>query len=249
MYSLDALLAILKSILPQVLSQGDANSQFWNELASIFEDFLFNDIPEGVELPMEKSSEYETHDIKLVEMIKRDILPTSTRAPKDFLEKLTAVLNRGSIHSIADHYEDSAVSARVPFRERFARSCFEALLQFSFLHSQDSNIDPTSQLALNALLERCKEVLAKFVHEERLSGQCPLPRSRMNEVSLVLKSVSVLISSLKEAQKSSAKVDKSIWKQVVLLYPALVQCVTCLSMEVRFALKEVLSQFSELIKP
>ena len=38
-------------------------------------------------------------------MIKRDILPTSTRAPKDFLEKLTAVLNRGSIHSIADHYE------------------------------------------------------------------------------------------------------------------------------------------------
>eukprot|EP00731_Ephydatia_muelleri_P000646 Em0001g646a len=218
MYSLDALLAILKSILPQVLSQGDANSQFWNELASIFEDFLFNDIPEGVELPMEKSSEYETHDIKLVEMIKRDILPTSTRAPKDFLEKLTAVLNRGSIHSIADHYEDSAVSARVPFRERFARSCFEALLQFSFLHSQDSNIDPTSQLALNALLERCKEVLAKFVHEERLSGQCPLPRSRMNEVSLVLKSVSVLISSLKEAQKSSTKVDKSIWKQVVLLF-------------------------------
>ena len=36
--------------------------------------------------------------------------------------------------------------------------------------------DPTSQLALNALLERCKEVLTKFVHEERLSGQCPLPR-------------------------------------------------------------------------
>eukprot|EP00731_Ephydatia_muelleri_P000653 Em0001g653a len=107
----------------------------------------------------------------------------------------------------------------------------------------------STELALNALLERCKEVLAKFVHEERLSGQCPLPRSRMNEVSLVLKSVSVLISSLKEAQKSSAKVDKSIWKQVVLLYPALVQCVTCLSMEVRVALKEVLSQFSELIKP
>ena len=43
--------------------------------------------------------------VQLVEMIKRDILPTSTRAPKDFLEKLTAVLNRGSIHSIADHYE------------------------------------------------------------------------------------------------------------------------------------------------
>ena len=25
-------------------TSGDANSQFWNELASIFEDFLFNDM-------------------------------------------------------------------------------------------------------------------------------------------------------------------------------------------------------------
>ena len=46
---------------------------------------------------------------QLVEMIKSDILPTSTRAPKDFLEKLTAILNRGSIHSIADHYEGLAI--------------------------------------------------------------------------------------------------------------------------------------------
>ena len=29
------------------------------------------------------------------------------------------------------------ILARVPFREKFARSRFEALLQFSFLHSQD----------------------------------------------------------------------------------------------------------------
>ena len=37
-------------------------------------------------------------------------------------------------------HTDAAVSTRVPFRERFARSCFEAFLKFSFLHSQDSNI-------------------------------------------------------------------------------------------------------------
>ena len=61
----------------------------------------------------------------------------------------------------------------------------------------------TSQLALNALLKRCEEVLRKYADDERLSGSCPLPRSRMNEVSLVLKSVTVLISSLKEAQKTS----------------------------------------------
>lgn len=63
--------------------------------------------------------------------------------------------------------------------------------------------DSTSQLALNALLKRCEEVLLKYVDDERLSGNCPLPRSRMNEVSLVLKSVTVLISSLKEAEKTA----------------------------------------------
>ena len=37
--------------------------------------------------------------------------------------------------------------------------------------------DATSQLALNALLDRSQEVLVKFVEDERLSGSCPLPRS------------------------------------------------------------------------
>ena len=36
--------------------------------------------------------------------------------------------------------------------------------------------DPTGQMALNALLERCDEVLKRFVEDERLSGSCPLPR-------------------------------------------------------------------------
>ena len=42
-------------------------------------------------------------------------------------------------------------------------------------------------------------------------------------------------------------VDPGVWQQVVKLYPALVQCVTCSSVEVRTALKEALAQFSDLI--
>ena len=51
-------------------------------------------------------------------------------------------------------------------------------------------------------------------------------RSRMNEVSLVLKSVSVLISSLKEAQKSSAKGEAKTVK--VLINVLAVMDVTCM---------------------
>ena len=177
------------------------------------------------------------------------------------------------------------------------RPCIRLLL---FLYNLAS--DSTSQLALNALLKRCEEVLLKYADDERLSGNCPLPRSRMNEVSLVLKSVTVLISSLKEAQKTSVanselsnsimkrantfdlsffvsslslslslplslpplslsslyyyvhvqlpvSVDPGIWHHVGELFPALVQCVTCTSLDVRQALKEALSQFSDLMQP
>ena len=36
--------------------------------------------------------------------------------------------------------------------------------------------DATSQVALNALLERSREVLLQFTKDEALAGGCPLPR-------------------------------------------------------------------------
>lgn len=36
--------------------------------------------------------------------------------------------------------------------------------------------DATSQVALNALLERSREVLLQFMKDEPLAGSCPLPR-------------------------------------------------------------------------
>ena len=56
--------------------------------------------------------------------------------------------------------------------------CNYTLSMIEILHASVFFIaaDSTGQLALNALLERCEEVLLKFVADERLSGSCPLPR-------------------------------------------------------------------------
>ena len=43
-------------------------------------------------------------------------------------------------------------------------------------------------------------------------------------------------------------VDRAIWQHVTHLYPALVQCVTCNSHDVRLALREALHQFTDLIQ-
>lgn len=63
-------------------------------------------------------------------------------------------------------------------REEFAKSCFETLLQFSFLESgieiDDDGV--VNLLAVTSLLHRFKEVIHKYAEDERLSGKCPLPR-------------------------------------------------------------------------
>ena len=40
-----------------------------------------------------------------------------------------------------------------------------------------------------------------------------------------------------------------MWGSVTQLYPALVQCVTCKSPEIRLTLRDALSQFSDLLQP
>ena len=62
-------------------------------------------------------------------------------------------------------------------REDFAKCCFETLLQFSFITKGSATEEGAlNRLAVSALLQRCQDVLSKYMEDERLSGKCPLPR-------------------------------------------------------------------------
>ena len=41
--------------------------------------------------------------VQVIEMVKDHILPYASKVPQQFLEQLTMVLNRGSIHSVTDN--------------------------------------------------------------------------------------------------------------------------------------------------
>lgn len=111
-------------------------------------------------------------------------------------------------------------------KEEFARCCFETLLQFSFLGpkgnpnlfiqatnlpSADSSTCPSllndiglvNKLVVTSLLQRFHEVLIKFIEDETLSGNCPLPRHRMAEISFVLQALATLTASIKKAPLDS----------------------------------------------
>ncbi|KAG1680891.1 Protein MON2 [Nymphon striatum] len=193
----------------------------------------------------------------VIDLIRNEILPHSEAIPKHFVLKIMAMLNQGSIHSATNNVIAVDIESSRKLREDFAKSCFETLLQFSFLGSSppsqemlDANLDGEgntiiSKLAITALLQRFKEVIRKFAEDERISGKCPLPRHRMSEISFVLKAIATLAISLK--QVPAQNIEDSLWQQVIDLYPHLVECSTSTSSQVCRSLKEALHQYHDLL--
>lgn len=217
----------------------------WHELALLFEEFLFTKHPSPPTLSMEDFLRDEAVDCKMVHLIRDEILPHASTMPNSFIVRVMELLNRGSIHSaMSDTFVDTDSSRKL--REDFAKTCFETLLQFSFVNKK-SEEGAVTRVAVLSLLQRCQEVVRKYVEDERLSGKCPLPRPRLAEITAVLKAITTLLQSLKKAP--SACVEAAVWQQVIQLYPALVDCTTSSSPHVTRALKDALQEYRDLLTP
>lgn len=147
-------------------------------------------------------------------------------------------------------------------REDFARVCFQTLLQFSFFgpkgnpdlfiqsknnladKSPEQSIGIVNKLAVASILKRFNDVIVKYVEDEQLCP-CPLPRHRLSEISFVLKALATLILSLKEAPADSVEV--SVWKQLIDLYPKIVDCTMSNSPQVNNSIREVLHEYAYLL--
>nr|XP_006825120.1 PREDICTED: protein MON2 homolog [Saccoglossus kowalevskii] len=240
-----AQLEMLYIALP-VARQHHSDSYFtgmWSELSTGLDHFLFSPHCTPPNLSIDEFQEHESIDIQVVQLLRDEVLPYPSYIPKPFMAMILSMLNRGSIHSSkTTSFTDSSRQ----LREEFAKACFETLLQFSYItKSVITNEGSITKMALSALLTRCQEVLKKYVEDEKLSGKCPLPRPRMSEMAFVLKAVGTLLDSLKKAKPGN--VDSDTWKQVIGLYPYLVDCTTCTSSQVCKALKEVLHHYYDLL--
>ncbi len=199
----------------------------WSDLAKVFEDFLFTKNISTGELPMEAIQKDEAIDCQLIELIRDDILVHSGKLPDDFIHKILNILNRGSIYSNSfENFLDLDSPRRL--REEFSKTCFETLLRFSFMNEsvkETSSDGSLNKMALTSMLNRCKEIIQRYAHDERLSGNIPLPRllvifpicsaffnykifikfiflrARTNEMISVLKALCTLINALKKAPK------------------------------------------------
>ena len=148
----------------------------WQELATTLEDFLFTENISSGELPIEAIQKDEMIDCQLIELIRDDILAHSGQLPRAFIRRILDILNRGSIYSNSfETFLDLDSSRRL--REEFSKICFETLLRYSFLHGSDAKDESSlNRMALNSMLDRCKEIIQRYAHDERLNGNIPLAR-------------------------------------------------------------------------
>ena len=171
---------------------------------------------------MEVTRKDELIDCQIIELIRDKILTQSNHLPQQFIQKILAILNRGSIYSNPFENVIDLDMAR-NHREDFSKTCFEALLRFSFINSnetgngnvpvlnaQNGNGESNGEgnltrMALSSMLSRCKEIIQRYTNDEKTNGRVPLPRPRINEMICVLRALCTLINALKKAPKESSK--------------------------------------------
>uniref|UniRef100_A0A0K2TVD6 Protein MON2 homolog n=1 Tax=Lepeophtheirus salmonis TaxID=72036 RepID=A0A0K2TVD6_LEPSM len=234
---------------------------FWMELGEVLECFLF---PKEANTDEDRSAD-EAVDCEFVELLKTQVLPYPVSVPEFFIRKMVVLLNRGSIHTSVKLNKDNSFG----FREDFAQQCFETLLEFSLLETDDTvdlgsmgtasssssvssaSVSPcrenslTNKLAIITLLVRFRDVLSEATENDKLYQNMPLPRAKIAEITFVLKAIATVISSAKKTNK----VNKKTWKQILGLYPLLVQCTGCASTQINEAVKLALMEYNDLLKP
>ncbi|XP_046459681.1 protein MON2 homolog isoform X3 [Daphnia pulex] len=227
----------------------------WTEITLALDEFLFpKSVPLANQTPEEIQSD-ELLDCQVMELIRDEILPQANFYPPHFISKIMGLLSKGSIHLVPP--VDSETGPKL--REEFARVCFEVLLQFSLFHEekqqqQEQTKIPsgnpsqvTNQLAITALLDRFHKVLAAFAQDAKTSGQSPMPRYRTAEIAFTLQGLSSLISALKKIP--TTKVNPLTWRQLISLYPHLVELTAVDSTRIGRNLRDALCQYSDLLQP
>ncbi|RNA03036.1 MON2-like protein, partial [Brachionus plicatilis] len=244
--SIECLFKILKKALPITFKRSKSFETMWLDLANTFEDFLFSKNVSSNDLPLETIQKDELIDCQVIDLIGNEILTHAGQIPQQFVQRILSILNRGSLYSnTLENFLD--LDSGRKNREEFSKSCFETLLRFSFTNTNESTQDGNlTKMALLSMLSRCKEIVEKYSHDERLNANIPLSKARTNEMIGALKALSTLISALNKTQKNS--IQPVIWDQLKEMYPSLVESTRSPSNQICAALREVLHKYITFFK-
>merc|ERR1719354_1222940 len=210
-------------------SQQNIFDNLWDELSSCMEDFLFpphtNQSRDLRSHDQDEACDLEKLDVHLIEMIRGQILPHSGCFPRHFLDKVVAVLNKGSLTRSNNDMDNISVNNKS--REKLSKECFEALFQFSVLPNgkqENGEMDVLDESNVLSLLRRCRTSItehASICRKTSPQGGFPVSENQTRDVLFALKSVQQLMRNITNNKQNGGKILAAIFD----LYPSLVELV------------------------
>lgn len=242
--------------------------QLWPIFANAVEDFLFPSSKSQYPLNADERKRHEFIDCLVIELIRTELLPFAGHLPREFMQRIIDILNRGSINTMDAN--DMLASDLHLQRTDLSRVCFDALLSLSQAENplpssaataaESKNYQPmagmlrnTSQssatcsslgaTAISSLLNHCKQVLNSYARDEQNSGHFRLPQERIFEVISALRAVTALIEGFANSP------NEMLYSHLVTLHPSLVQLIPCSrgDQQVELALMTCLNSYQTLL--
>eukprot|EP01094_Clydonella_sp_ATCC50884_P002042 TRINITY_DN11567_c0_g1_i1.p1 TRINITY_DN11567_c0_g1~~TRINITY_DN11567_c0_g1_i1.p1 ORF type:complete len:473 (-),score=110.19 TRINITY_DN11567_c0_g1_i1:63-1307(-) len=117
-------------------------------------------------------------------------------------------------------------------REAFGEACYAALFRLCGRGGEadgaHSNNIAVATISFPVIVEAAKNVLHRFVDDDRKAGRMPLPRTRLAEVSTVLQQLIALDLDprLRLEQEGKQTKSESAKRHLLMLFPLLCDCIT-----------------------
>ncbi|KAM9972648.1 hypothetical protein ACTFIR_012015 [Dictyostelium discoideum] len=218
----------------------------WTELIDSIQTFILHERPNH-QISPEKRLEEDQYDIDLINAISKEMVGFSgikVERVSIIRDRLVEILQEGSVLSAHG-------------REKVAQSCYRNMFSICSTTNNNNNNKNTddndgnqasesieiAKVVLPVVLKRCKDVLTRFVIDERQSGNYPLPRYRLSEISFILKEIYELQlqSGVYQPLNNSTTIIKPECKRPHLLelYTILCDCICTSEKEIKELLKNI----------
>lgn len=253
-FAVDALVHVTQIGMPIVrqYSQSSYFNEVWDELYYCIKGFLFPPLESTFGGSVEEYEIQEKLDVKVVQLIKEDILPHNSSIPRKFVSEIIELLDRGSSYFAN---QDNTKIQSYGSREGLRQECFKTLKKYSLLKSpklQNDGADSNSclppdvtGLSLETLVKQCRSSLLSYLDHDRLTLHYPMSQARTDNTIKLLQFLDTLLSSLCEETPNND--NKTFWKLFRDLYPVLVNCISCSSPELRTWIAKLLLHYRHFI--
>ncbi|OMJ78327.1 hypothetical protein SteCoe_21882 [Stentor coeruleus] len=141
----------------------------------------------------------ESLDIKIIGFVKEHLIPTSMNMQSNIQWRLISLLDNGCENYYSQHFSIDSTE-----KESFSSTCLTGLFELSKLRQPTQEEEEKKSVAEDpvhlkvakrtapVLIKRCKEVLIKFVNEEKMMGIMPLQKNKEVELVKILQMLAKL---------------------------------------------------------